>query len=148
LTKSRQVSRDLGTDPPFTPTFDGHTAAFQFFDFASDFLNDTRRHHLSYQSDWRAGTFGRPLGQHGFTFAFDWDREIGFLGDRFSSDLPTRPQRDNFGWTLQHNVLWQRLFLTSSARIEDNGSFGTTVVPRSSLAYVLRQGGGTQRARE
>ena len=143
LTKSRQVSRDLGTDPPFTPTFDGHTAAFQFFDFASDFLNDTRRHHLSYQSDWRAGTFGRPLGQHGFTFAFDWDREIGFLGDRFSSDLPTRPQRDNFGWTFQHNVLWQRLFLTSSARIEDNGSFGTTVVPRSSLAYLLRQGGGT-----
>ncbi len=142
LTKSRQVSRDLGTDPPFTPMFEGHVGAFPFFDFASDFLNDTRRHHLGYQSDWRGGAYGRGFGQHIFTFAFDWDRELGFLGDRFSSDEPTRPRRDNFGWTFQHQAMWRRLFLTNGARIEDNGSFGTSVVPRSSLAYFLRQGGG------
>ncbi len=142
LTKSRQVSHDLGTDPTFTPMFEGHTAAFPFFDFAEDFLNDTRRHHLNYQSDWRAGTVGHASGQHAFTLAFDWDRELGFLGDRFSSDQPTHPRRDNFGWTFQHQAIWQRLFLTNSARVEDNGSFGTAVVPRSSLAYFLRQGGG------
>lgn len=142
LTKSRQVSRDLGTDPPFTPAFDGHVGSFPFFDFAFDFLNDTRRHHLAYQSDWQAKSFGGSLGQHLFTFAFDWDREFGFLGDRFSQDPPTRPRRDNFGYTFQHQIFWRRLFITNGVRIEDNGSFGTTVVPRSSLAYMLRAGSG------
>ncbi len=142
LGRSRQVSRDLGTDLPFTPTFEGRTAAFQSFDFAFDFLDDTRRHHLSYQSDWQAGSVAHGLGQHLLTFAFDWDGELGELGDRFSRSPFTHPRRDNFGWTLQHQAIWGRLFLTNGARAEDNNSFGTTVVPRSSIAYLLRRGSG------
>lgn len=141
LAKSRQISRNLIADPPFTPTFEGRSAPFQFFDFLFDFLNDTRRHHLSYQSDWRAGSLGRSIGQHVFTSAFEWDRELGFLGDRLFGGTPTRARRDNFGYVFQHQALWGRLFLTNGVRIEDNDSFGTSVVPRSSLAYFLRQGG-------
>ena len=35
--RTRQVSRDLFIDPPYTPTFEGHTAPFQFTDFPFDF---------------------------------------------------------------------------------------------------------------
>ncbi len=140
--RSRQVSRDLGLDPPFTPTFDGHTAPFEFFDFPFDFLNDTRRHHVDYQSDVRLGSGDRGWGQHIFTFAIDWDRELGFIGDRLSGDPPTRAQRDNFGGTFQHQAVLGRLFLSNGVRVEDNGSFGRTVIPRSSAAFLVRQGSG------
>src|SRR3990172_7557517 len=82
--RSRQVSRDTVTDPPYTPRFDGSSAPFQFSDFLSDFLNDTRRQHVSYQSDIRIGSFGRIAGSHLLTFAFDWDHEQGLLQDRQS----------------------------------------------------------------
>lgn len=140
--QSRQVSRNLIADPAFVPEFDGRQSPFAFFDFLSDFLNHTRRHHLSYQSDWRAGSAARPGGQHLFTFAFEWDRERGAFGDRLFGGVPVQAQRDNFGWVFQHQALWRRLFLTNGVRIEDNNSFGRSVIPRSSLAYFLRHGGG------
>lgn len=122
--KSRQVSRNLIADFPF------------------DFLNDNRRHHLSYQSDWHAGQAGRALGQHVFTFAFEWDREQGAFGDRLFGQAPVQAQRDNFGYVVQHQAIWGRLFLTNGFRVEDNDSFGTSAVPRTSVAYLLRQGSG------
>ena len=139
--QSRQVSRNLTADPPFTPSFEGRTAPFPFFDFTSDFLNHTRRHHLSYQSDWRVGAAGSSAGQHFFTFAFEWDRELGLLGERLFPGPAVEAQRDNFGTVFQHQALWGRLFLTNGVRVENNASFGTAVVPRSSLAYFLRAGG-------
>ncbi|MCI0724188.1 MAG: TonB-dependent receptor [Acidobacteria bacterium] len=138
--KSRQVSRNLIADPPFVPQFEGQQAPFPSFDFPFDFLNDNRRHHLSYQSDWHAGQAGRPAGQHVFTFAFEWDRELGAFGDRLFGGLPVQADRDNFGYVFQHQVFWRRLFFTNGFRVEDNDSFGTSVVPRSSVAYLLRQG--------
>lgn len=140
--QSRQVSRNRRADPPFRPRFEGRAAPFLFFDFPSDFLNHNRRYHLSYQSDWRAGSTGRRAGLHVFTFAFEWDREQGFLGDRLFPGAEVNAQRDNFGWVFQHQALWARLFLTTGLRIEDNDSFGTAVIPRSSLAYFLRRGSG------
>jgi len=140
--QSRQLSRNLLADPPFTPAFDGSTAPFEFFDFTFDFLNHMRRHQLSYQSDWRAGAPGRRAGMHVFTFAFEWDREQGFLGDRLTPGGEVNARRDNFGWVFQHQALWGRFFLTNGVRIEDNESFGTSAVPRTSLAYYLRRGGG------
>ena len=140
--QSRQLSRNLLEDPPFTPAFEGRTAPFEFFDFTFDFLNHMRRHQLSYQSDWRAGAPGRRAGLHVFTFAFEWDREQGFLGDRLSPGGEVNARRDNFGWVFQHQALWGRFFLTNGVRIEDNESFGTSAVPRTSLAYYLRRGGG------
>ncbi|MBI2956413.1 MAG: TonB-dependent receptor [Acidobacteria bacterium] len=139
--KSRQVSRNLFADPPFVPEFEGRRAPFPFFDFPFDFLNDNRRHRLSYQSDWQLGQAGRSTGQHFLTFAFDWDREQGAFGDRLFGQVPAEAERDNFGWVAQHQVLWSRLFLTNGVRVEDNESFGTSVVPRSSVAYLARLGG-------
>lgn len=138
--RTRQVSRDLYIDPPYTPTFEGHTAPFQFTNFPFDFLNDTKREHLAYQSDVTLGSVARPIGQHLVTFAFDWDGENAFLDDRLNSPmLPTRAERNNFGGTFQDQAIWGRLVLTNGFRVEDNGSFGRTVVPRSSTSFLIRQ---------
>ena len=142
FSKSRQISMDLGQAPPFTPSFDGRTAAYPYYDYATNYLDDEWRDHVSYQSNWEGAPFGGRLGQHVDTFAFDWDGEHGFLVDRFGQDPPTRAQRNNFGYTFQDQTLWGRFSLGNGVRIEDNGSFGTVVVPRSSLAYLLRNGGG------
>ncbi len=142
--RTRQVSRDLFIDPPYTPTFEGHTAPFQFSDFPFDFLNDAKREHLAYQSDVALGTIARPIGQHLVTFAFDWDGEHAFLDDRLNSPtLPTRAERNNFGGTFQDQAIWGPLALTNGFRVEDNGSFGKTVVPRSSASFLIRQHGET-----
>src|SRR6185437_4620982 len=126
--RTRQVSRDLFIDPPYTPTFDGHTAPFQFTDFPFDFLNDAKREHAAYQSDLTLGKLGQPLGEHLVTFAFDWDRESAFIDDRLNSPtLPTRANRNNFGGTFQDQAIWGRFVLTDGFRIENNGSFGKTV---------------------
>lgn len=138
--RTRQVSRDLFIDPPYMPTFDGHAAPFQFTDFPFDFLNDARREHFDYQSDVTLGRLGPPLGEHLVTFAFDWDRESAFIDDRLNSPtLPTRASRNNFGGTFQDQAIWGRFVFTNGFRVEDNGSFGTTVVPRSSASYLIRR---------
>ncbi len=140
LAVSRQVSRNLFEDPPFVPSFEGHTAPFAFFDFPFDFLNHVRRHQVSYQSDLRLG-HPSGTGLHEFTFAFEWDGERGSFGDRLFGGVPIKAQRDNFGWVVQHQAIWRRLTLTNGLRVENNDSFGTAVVPRSSVAYQLRSGG-------
>ncbi len=141
--RSRQISRDYGLDAPYTPSFDGSTSPFEFFDFASDFRNDTRRQHLDYQSNFSLGSGSPREGRHIFTFAFDWDRETGFIGDPLSGSLPTHALRDDFGGTFQYQAVFGRLFLSNGVRVEDNSSFGQTVIPRSSAAYLLRQASGT-----
>jgi len=138
--RTRFRSRDLGLDPPFTPTFDGETSPFQTVDFASNFLNDVRRHHLDYQSDVSLGSGSRDWGQHIFTLAFSWDRELGAI---FSSgSLPTHNSLDDFGGVFQYQALIGRLSLTNGFRVESYSAFGRTVTPRSSAAYLLRQSGG------
>jgi len=150
--QSRQVSRNLIADPPYVPRFEdrvaecfdffsGTVGPCQFFDFTGDFLNHQRRHQLSYQSDWRLGSVDRAAGQHLVTFAFEWDGEQGFLGDRLASGTAVNARRDNFGWVFQWQGLWRKVFVTVGGRVEDNESFGTAAVPRVSLAYFLRQGG-------
>lgn len=42
----------------------------------------------------------------------------------------------------QHQAIWERFLLANGVRIEDNESFGRAVVPRSSLALILRSGNG------
>ena len=138
--RTRQVSIDLGENPPFTPSFDGRTAAFPYYDFASNYLDDEWRDHVSYQSDWNGSPLGGRFGQHVDTFAFDWDGEHGFLVDRFAQQPPTSARRNNFGYTFQDQTLWGRFSFGNGVRIDDNGSFGTVVVPRSSVAYLLRSG--------
>ncbi len=141
--RTRQVSRDLFIDSPYTPTFEGHTAPFEFSDFPFDFLNDARREHLDYQSDVILGNVTRASGQHLVTFAFDWDGEYAFIGDRLSGTTPTRARRNNFGGTFQDLAIWDRFVLTNGFRVEDNGSFGRAVIPRTSASYLLRQHGNS-----
>ena len=42
---------------------------------------------------------------------------------------------------IQQQALWGRFSLTNGVRVEDNETFGTKLLPRSSLAYFLRRGG-------
>ncbi len=141
LAVSHQASTNLLADPPFVPSYGDRTAAFAFLDFPYDSQTDLRRHHLSHQSDWRLPSTASVAGEHRVTFVFDWDGERGVLSDRLASTV-TRAERDNFGWTLQHQALWPRVFVTSGVRIEDNDSFGVSAVPRGSVAYLARPRGG------
>jgi vitamin B12 transporter len=106
-------------------------------------LNDTRadlrRHHASYQADWKpSGTVAS--GDQLATLLVDWDGERATQGDRLAL-TEARHARDNFGVSAQHQLMWRRAFVTLSGRIERNDSFGTAAVPRASLVYVLRDGG-------
>jgi vitamin B12 transporter len=47
--------------------------------------------------------------------------------------------RDNFGVSVQDQMLWRRLFVTIGGRIERNESFGTHAAPRATAVYVARQ---------
>jgi len=141
--RTRFVSRDFGLDPPFTASFDGHVAPFQTFDFPSDFLNDVRRHQLDYQDNFTFGNGTRDWGEHIFTLAFSWDRELGAIGDRAVGALPTHHSLDDVGGTFQYQALIGRLSLSNGFRVEGNSRFGGTVIPRSSTAYLVRQGGGS-----
>jgi outer membrane cobalamin receptor len=141
LTTSNQQSTNLILDAPFTPTFEGRRAPFQFSDFAFDSLNTLHRHHASYQADWRL-TNDSAHGQQLLTMLADWDGERAELRDRLAA-AQTSPTRDNAGWSIQHQALWRRTFVTVGGRVEHNESFGTSAVPRGSVAVVLHQGAGT-----
>jgi vitamin B12 transporter len=142
--RSRQVSRDLGLDPPYTPSFGGSTAPFAFSDFPDYFVSDTRRHQLDYQSNVVLGSGTRNWGQHIFTLAFSADKEIGAIGNRLSGPSATTHRGlHDFGGVFQYQAIIGRLSLTNGFRVEDHSLFGRTVNPRSSAAYILRQGAGS-----
>jgi len=131
--RTRRVSRDLGLDPPFTPSFDGHTSQFEFFDFPLKFIDDVRRHQIDYQSNFNFGSGTSDWGQHAFTLAFSWSREVG---------APAPVPVDDFGGVFQYQAIIGRLSLTNGFRVEDHSLFKKTVTPRSSAAYLLRQSSG------
>jgi vitamin B12 transporter len=142
LSVSHQTSTNLVTDAPYTPSFDGRTSPFEFFDFGWDSHNELRRHYATYQADWRLPRASSAIGTHLLTAALDWDGERGVLEDRLA-ETSTRATRNNVGWTLQDQALWARVFVTGGLRIEHNDSFGTAVVPRGSVAYTAHQSTGT-----
>lgn len=140
--RSRQRSRDLGLDPPFLPAYGNSVAAFEFGDFPDDFVNDTRRHELDFQSDVVLGSGARSSGQHIFTFAVSAMKEIGAVGDRLSDPTATTHRSlSDFGGVFQYQAIFGRLSLSNGFRVEDHKLFGKVVTPRSSAAYLLRDGG-------
>jgi vitamin B12 transporter len=141
LTASNQQSTNLIADPPYTPAFEGRQAPFQFSDFRFDSLTTLRRRHASYQADWRL-TNDSTHGNQLLTMLVDWDGERADLQDRLAATL-TSPARNNVGWSVQHQALWRRTFVTVGGRVEHNESFGTSAVPRGSVAIVLHQGTGS-----
>lgn len=135
---SNQASTNLHLDPPFTPSFDGRSAPFEFSDFAYDARTNLTRHRASYQAD---GTFGTAhAGTHVDTALVDWDGERGTLRDLLgATSMPA--SRDNVGLSLQHQALWTRVFVTAGVRFEHNASFGNATVPRVAAAWYARGGG-------
>jgi outer membrane cobalamin receptor len=140
LAVSHQQSTNLVTDPPYTPRYGDSVAPFEFSDFTFDTRTDLRRHHASYQADWRLSTDASRIGDQQLTIIGDWDGERADLVDRLAAtSVPA--SRNNFGLSVQQQALWARTFLTVGARFEHNDSFGAAAVPRGSIAYVLRTGG-------
>jgi vitamin B12 transporter len=140
LAASNYQSTNLVLDPPYTPAFEGRKAPFQFSDFAFDSGTDLRRHHASYQADWRLASDSRR-GDQLLTFLVDWDGERAQLTDRLAS-TQTTPSRNNFGVSAQHQATWRRVAITAGGRIEHNDSFGTAAVPRGSIAIVAHPSTG------
>jgi vitamin B12 transporter len=145
LTSSGQQSTNLVADPPYVPRFGARVAPFAFSDFRFDSRTNQRRHHASYQIDWRFAAAGRH-GDHLVTALADWDGERARLDNPLASTV-TRASRDNLGWSLQHQALWRRVFTTAGGRLEHNDSFGTAFVPRGSLVFVARNAHGDPAAR-
>lgn len=139
VTDSRQASVNLVEDAPYTPSYQGRVAPFEFSDFTFDSRTNLRRHYASYQADWHVAS-GRG-GDHRITALADWNGERARLLDRMSDD-EVQASRDNVGAAMQHQMLWRRLSTTAGVRVERNDSFGTAVVPRGSAAFTLRTGSG------
>lgn len=140
LSSSRQASTNLVEDAPYTPSYEGHVAPFEFYDFTFDSHTTLRRHYASYQADWHVAG-GGSSGDHRFTALADWNGERARLDDRMSGDQQDA-SRDNLGASVQHQMLWRRLSTTAGARVERNDSFGTAVVPRGSAVVTVHRGTG------
>jgi vitamin B12 transporter len=135
LATSYQQSTNLIADPPFTATYQGRIAGRQSNDFTNDTANRLRRHHADYQADVHVRS-GARLGDQLFTVLADWDGERVTAINR-ASKAETPNSRDNFGVSVQEQMLWQRFFVTAGGRVEKNESFGTAFVPRVTAVYVL-----------
>lgn len=140
LAVSRQGSINLRPDPPYMPRFEGRTGQFEFSDFTYDLRTSLNRHHGGYQADWSLPAAGRA-GTHLLTAAVEWDGERATIAD-LVANTADRGSRDNFGTTLQHQILWTRVFVTAGLRVENNESFGVSAVPRGSIAWIARRSGG------
>ena len=137
LALSNQQSTDLIPDPPYTAMYLGRSGVFTCGDFLTDTLTGVRRHHASYQADWRLVNDERR-GQHTLTLLSDWDGERATVSNR-RANTQTINSRDNFGASAQNQMLWRRVFVTVGGRIERNENFGVAAVPRGAAVYVLHQ---------
>src|SRR5262245_10562566 len=140
LASSDQTSTNLIADPPFRATYKGLVAGFQSSDFLNDTVGHLKRHHASYQADWRPPS-SAPRGDHLLTFLADWDGERATQSNRRSGAI-TVNTRDNFGVSAQDQILWPRIFVTLGGRIERNETFGTEAVPRAAIVMVVHPARG------
>jgi len=140
LASSKQASTNLTEDPPYTPSYQGRVAPFEFSDFTFDNHTTLRRHYASYQADWHLADGGGAGDQH-VTVLADWNGERAKLDDRLNNSQVTA-SRNNVGASLQHEMVWHRLATTAGVRVERNDSFGTAVVPRGSAVVTLHHGTG------
>lgn len=138
-TRTRQDSTNLIEDAPYTPSFGGARAPFEFFDFTYDSHNVLQRQFASYQADGRFGT-GRPVAGI-VTLVADWDGERATLEDRLAGTT-VAASRNNVGVSVQGQALGTHGSLAVSLRAEHNDSFGDKWVPRVSGAWIVSKGRG------
>jgi len=133
--RTDQLSLNPLDSGPFVPTWGDRVAAFPIFDFPDPegFQNRTARLDGGYQGELALGT------RHLLTAGAELEHETGELGNRAGEQL--HPERTNVGVYVQDRLLLgRRAYLVLGARVERNGSFGTTAVPRAALAVRLRDG--------
>jgi len=141
VNQSTQLSANRAEDLPYTPSFEGRTSPFEFFDFLYESRNTLRRYTAGYQVDARVAA-PRALGElHVVTAAVDWDGQRATLLDVMAG-TSLDASRDNVGLTFQHQLLADRLFTTAGVRVEHNASFGAAIVPRASASVVVRRSDG------
>ena len=137
MASSYQQSTNLTADPPFTATYQGRVALFQSSDFLNDSANRLHRHHADYQADIHLASDPK-VGDQLLTILADWDGErVTAINRRTNVETPNA--RDNFGVSVQEQMLWRRVFVTAGGRIEKNESFGTAFVPSGTIVYVAHQ---------
>jgi vitamin B12 transporter len=130
-----QLSLNPADSGCYVPEWEGQQGAFPMCDFPnpSGFQNQTDRLAAGYQADVSIGA------RHLLTAGAELEHETGDLGNR--SEELLRPERTSYGAYVQDRVLLgTRAYLTLGARVEDNGSYGTHVVPRAALAVRVREG--------
>jgi outer membrane cobalamin receptor len=148
LSASNQRSADLVEDPAYTPRLVDPSlcpppsyvceAPYAFNDFLYDTRTELRRHHASYQADWRLTRDPHRVGDHQLSVVGDWDGERATLTDAMAGTT-TPASRNNVGLSIQDQALWTRIFVTGGLRFEHNASFGDAVVPRGSVAWIARE---------
>ena len=113
----------------YVPVFEGRRASFASSDFpGAPYQNRTDRVFGTYELRAQAK-------RHSLTLGGDIERETGKLGTVGST--PLSPTRTSIGAFVQDQIaLSSRAFATVSARVENNGSTGTTLVPHGSLAWI------------
>jgi vitamin B12 transporter len=131
---TKYESRNLVTDPPFTPRFGHLVAAFPSSDFLYHSETDLQRHHFEYRAD------AVVARNQVVTAAFAYDGERGVLTNRRSTAAPQRPERNNTGTTVQYEVTGDRVSLVGGIRFENNGSFGFYVAPRVAASWLVSSG--------
>ena len=141
LSSSTQASTNLVEDKPYTPSYQGRVAPFEFSDFTFDNRTTLRRHYASYQVDWHAVAGGNSGADQRITALADWNGERALLDDRLNASQ-VHASRDNVGVSLQHQLLWRRVSSTAGVRVEKNENFGTALIPRASAALTLHEGTG------
>jgi vitamin B12 transporter len=135
IARSNQLSVDPSDSGGYLPRYLGRVASFPVSDYPNPtgYQNDTGRGVLGYQVEY-------GLGTHLVTGGVDAERESGDLGTRGEEILS--PSRTNIGLYLQDRwAVTSSVFLTAGGRVEHNDSFGTAVVPRGAVSWILRSAG-------
>ena len=135
LATSYQQSSNLISDPPFTAMYQGRVATRQSSDFTNDSATRLGRHHADYQADVQLAR-SSLTGEQLLTVLADWDGERVTAINRVTK-AETPNSRDNFGVSVQEQMLWERFFVIVGGRVEHNASFGSAFVPRATAVYVV-----------
>jgi len=101
----------------------------EFCDYTYSSFNQFNRVDVNAQTSY--------IGRKGsITAGYAYEVENGYL-----SDISGHARRNNQAGYLEARYQFnERLTATAGVRAEDNSNFGTRVVPRSGLAYLLRKG--------
>lgn len=132
--RDEQLSINPLDSGSYRPTYSTRAAAFDSFDYPdpAGYANNTDRVFGTYE-------LRGQIRSHAITAGGDLERETGTLGT--VGDTPLAPTRVSYGAFIQDQIsMSARAFATLSARVERNGSTGTTLVPHASFAWIATRG--------